>query len=144
MSPTKETTKTVLLVDDDPDALEQMKAALASEPYELLTAESSEAAEELLLSREPDLAVLDLVMEQPDAGFVLCYRLKKLYPSTPVIILNAVAATAGLDFTPHTAEERAWVKAELVLAKPVIAERLRYEARRFTVEKGRAAEEPAA
>jgi CheY-like chemotaxis protein len=138
------TKKTLLLVDDDVDVLEQVSAALGCDGYELLTAETSVAAEEILLSRQPDLAVLDLMLEEADAGFVLCHRLKKLYPGTPVIILSAVAASAGLDFTPQSAEERSWVKAELVMAKPFIPERLRHEVRRLLAATAKAAAIPAA
>jgi CheY-like chemotaxis protein len=103
---------------------------LEGEGYEILGAETSDAAEDLLLARKPDLAVIDLVIEYPDSGLVLCHRLKQLYPGTPVIILNGVAA-AGLDLAPHSAEEQAWIEAELVLAKPVLADSLRFEARRL-------------
>jgi CheY-like chemotaxis protein len=115
---------TVLVVGADRDA------APAGEGYDVLLVENSEAAEEILLARKPDIALIDLVIEAADAGLVLCHRLKTLYPKTPVIILNDLAA-AGWDFTPHSTEQRAWIKADVVLAKPVLGDRLLFEMRRL-------------
>ena len=122
---------TILVADDDADILDQIRLALASEGYELVEAATQQEAEELLLGLRPDLAILDLMMDEMDSGFVLCHQIKKLYPGTPVILLSAVTATTGLDFRPTTAEERAWVKADLVLHKPVVPERLRADVRRM-------------
>jgi CheY-like chemotaxis protein len=121
---------TILVADDDADILDQIRLALASEGYQLVEAQTQEEAEEILLSTRPDLAILDLMMDEMDSGFVLCHQIKKLYPGTPVILLSAVTATTGLDFQPSTAEERAWVKADLVLHKPVVPDRLRADVRR--------------
>jgi CheY-like chemotaxis protein len=122
---------TILVADDDADILDQIRLALASEGYELVEAGTQQEADEILLGLRPDLAILDLMMDQMDSGFVLCHQIKKLYPGTPVILLSAVTATTGLDFRPTTAEERAWVKADLVLHKPVVPERLRADVRRM-------------
>jgi CheY-like chemotaxis protein len=122
---------TILVADDDADILDQIRLALASEGYRLVEAETQQGAEEILLGLRPDLAILDLMMDEMDSGFVLCHQIKKLYPGTPVILLSAVTATTGLDFQPVTAEERAWVGADLVLHKPVVAERLRADVRRM-------------
>ncbi len=122
---------TILVADDDPDLLDQISLALAPEGYRLLRAESQEEAEEVLLRSRPELAILDLMMEEMDSGFVLCHRIKQIYPGTPVILLSAVTATTGLDFRPSSAEERAWVKADLVLHKPVVPDRLRADVRRL-------------
>jgi CheY-like chemotaxis protein len=121
---------TILVADDDADILDQIRLALASEGYQLVEAQTQEEAEEILLATRPDLAILDLMMDEMDSGFVLCHQIKKLYPGTPVILLSAVTATTGLDFQPSTAEERAWVKADLVLHKPVVPDRLRADVRR--------------
>jgi CheY-like chemotaxis protein len=127
----------ILVADDDPDILDQICLALASEGYSLLRAENQDEAEELLLGTRPDLAILDLMMDEMDSGFVLSHRIKQLYPGTPVILISAVAATTGLDFRPQSAEERAWVKADLVLHKPVVPERLRADVRRVLEQSAR-------
>jgi CheY-like chemotaxis protein len=79
----------------------------------------------------PDLAVLDLMMDEKDAGFVLCNQLKRLYPDLPIIIVSNVTPITGLDFRPRNAEEHSWVRADAMLNKPIVAERLRSEIRRL-------------
>lgn len=123
--------KTVLVVDDDEDLVEQISLWLSAAGYEISTAGSRAEAEETILAQKPDVAVVDLMMEEQDSGFVLCYELKKLYPDLPVIILTAVKASTGLSFAPESDEEQAWVKADCVLDKPVRSERLRAEVERL-------------
>lgn len=123
--------KKILVVDDDPDILEQVAHILRSDGYEVVTAPGQAEAEALLADMRPDLALLDLMMEHMDSGFVLCHLVKRLYPGTPVILLTAVTADTGLEFEASSASARAWVKAETFLDKPVRAEQLRAEVKRL-------------
>jgi CheY-like chemotaxis protein len=70
-------------------------------------------------------------MENMDSGFVLCHHVKRLFPETPVILLTAVKATTGLDFSPQSDEAASWVKADVLMDKPVRPEQLRQEVRRL-------------
>lgn len=123
--------KKILVVDDDVDILDQVSMLLKAEGYEVISAGGETEAEEALLAAKPDLAVLDLMMEQMDSGFVLAHRIKKMYPSVPVIILTAVHAATGLDFKAQNPDERAWIKAEVLLDKPVRGEQLKSEIKRL-------------
>jgi len=120
----------VLVVDDDPDLVEQMSIVLRGAGYEVYTGGSQQEAEEQLLSVRPDVAILDLMMDQMDSGFVLCHQIKKLYPQTPVILLTAVTAATGLSFASFTPEAMAWTKADRVLDKPIRPEQILAEVRR--------------
>jgi CheY-like chemotaxis protein len=126
--------KKVFLVDDDPDILEQLSAVLAKQGYQVTTAVGREDAEERLLTIKPDVAILDVMMEQPDSGFILAHHLKKLYPGTPVILLTSVTGVTGLSFQGKSAEVKSWVGAEVVLDKPVRPEQIRAEVRRLLKE----------
>jgi len=126
--------KTILVVDDDVDILEQYALLLKSEGYRVVQAGSLAEAEETILTVRPDLAILDLMMDEKDAGFVLCNQLKRLYADLPVIIVSNVTPTTGLDFRPRNAEEGSWVRADVMLNKPIIAERLRAEISRLLAE----------
>ncbi|HOQ87004.1 MAG TPA: response regulator [Phycisphaerae bacterium] len=119
--------KTVLLVDDDPDFLMQQKVLLEQAGYNVLPAQGEAAAEEVLREHRPDLAVLDVMMEKMDGGFVLSHRIKKNDPSIPVILITSVSSETGIDFDTATAEERSWVKADALLSKPVRFEQLTRE-----------------
>ncbi len=123
--------KTILIVDDDPDILEQYDLLLKAEGYKVVQAGGMAEAEETILTVRPDLAILDLMMAEKDAGFVLCNHLKRLYAELPVIIVSNVTPATGLDFRPRSSEEQSWVRADLMLNKPIVAERLRTEVRRL-------------
>lgn len=123
--------KTVLIVDDDPDVIEQLTLTLETEGYEVVVAENEHQAEEALLTARPDLAIFDLMMEHMDSGFVLSHHLKKLYPETPVILLTAVTATTRMSFDAQAPDARSWIKVDKVLDKPVRPEQLRAEVRRL-------------
>jgi len=123
--------KNILVVDDDIDMLEQVALILKTEGYRVIKAQGQKEGEEALLTAIPDLAVLDLMMENMDSGFVLCHHVKRLFPETPVILLTAVKAATGLDFHPQTNEAASWVKADVVMDKPVRPEQLRQEVRRL-------------
>jgi CheY-like chemotaxis protein len=125
------TAKKILVVDDDIDLLEQVALMMGGEGYEVVRAQGQGEADEALLTTIPDLAIIDLMMEHTDSGFVLCHTIKKLYPETPVIILTAVKAATGLDFTARTGEAASWVKADMLLDKPVRPEQLKSEVRRL-------------
>ena len=126
-----ETPKKILVVDDDIDMLEQVAIILRAEGYQVIQAQGQKEGEEALLTTIPDLAVLDLMMENMDSGFVLCHHVKRLFPETPVILLTAVKSATGLDFNPQSDEAASWVKADVVLDKPVRPEQLRQEVRRL-------------
>jgi len=123
--------KRILVVDDEPDITDQLGLLLRKEGYEVATANSQADAEEALLEGKPDLVIADLMMEEQDSGFVLCYELKKLYPDLPVIILTSVTGTTGLSFVPESPEEESWVRADCLLDKPVRPERLKAEVQRL-------------
>jgi CheY-like chemotaxis protein len=123
--------KKILVVDDDIDMLEQVAIILRAEGYQVIQAQGQKEGEEALLTTIPDLAVLDLMMENMDSGFVLCHHIKRLFPETPVILLTAVKAATGLDFHPQSSEAASWVKADVLLDKPVRPEQLRQEVRRL-------------
>lgn len=124
----------MLIVDDDPDQIEQLSLLLGSEGYRVTAAYGREEAEQVLMTFCPDLAIVDLIMEEHDAGFVLCHEIKRLYPGTPVMLLTSVKAATGMSFATTTSEQQAWVGADRVLDKPVRPEQLRAEIRRLLSE----------
>lgn len=123
--------KKILAVDDDFDLLEQMTAVLTAAGYEVTAAEGRAAAEDAILRIKPDLAILDLMMEEKDSGFVLSHQLKKLYPGMPVILLTAVAGATGLSFATQNEDARSWIKVDKIMDKPVRPEQLKAEVRRL-------------
>jgi CheY-like chemotaxis protein len=119
--------RTVLLVDDDGDFLFQQKVQLEAAGFHVLTAAGQRQAEEILSRQRPDLAVVDLMMDNPDTGFTLCYRIRKKDPSIPVIMVTSVNSDTGLEFGMGSEEERSWIRADALLSKPIRFEQLKGE-----------------
>ncbi len=114
----------VLLVDDDPDFLYQTRFALEQAGFLVDTCESRSEAEEYLQESRPDMAVIDLMMEEDDSGFILAYRIRQQYPGLPVIILTAVTQETGRRFSQHSHAPDEWIKADLIIAKGLHPEQL--------------------
>ena len=125
----------ILLVDDDMDYLFQTKLKLEQMGFKTITADSQREAELILEKTKPDLAILDLMMENEDSGFILSYKIKKKYPEVPVIILTAVAAETGITFDILDENNRKWIKADLFLDKGIRSEVLKGEIERLLAEK---------
>ena len=117
----------ILIVDDDPDFLEQVKIMLSSEQFEFVFAHSQKEAEELLTNIKPDLAILDVIMEQDDSGFVLAYKIKKKYPEVPVIILTSLGKETRFEFEPDDNIEKKWIKADKYLEKGIRPDQIQRE-----------------
>jgi CheY-like chemotaxis protein len=123
--------KTVLLVDDDPDFLYQQKIQLEAAGFSVISAENEKQAEKIIAATRPDLAVVDLTMENVDGGFTLCYHIKKLDPSIPVILVTSVNNETGLHFDAADPEQQSWIKADAFLSKPIRFEQLKKEVDRL-------------
>ena len=121
----------VLLVDDDADFLLQQKLQFEAAGYRVTTADNAGAGLSAADAERPDAAVVDLMMETNDSGFQLCYQLKKRLPDLPIVMVTGVAGETGLEFDAATEEERAWLKADVVLAKPIRFEQLRAELKKL-------------
>ena len=123
--------KTILVIDDDIDFLSQQQVRLEAAGYRVITAEGQNEAVKVLCETRPDLAVVDLMMEDQDGGFTLCHHIKKIDESIPVILVSAVTGETGFEFDTATDEERSWIKADAFLDKPVRFEQLLREIHRL-------------
>lgn len=123
--------KKILLVDDDEDFIIQQKMGFKKIGYTVLEAYAREDAIDILEKEKPDCAVIDLMMEKADDGFILAHAMKKKYPDMPVILVTAVTQETGLTFGIVEESEKKWVKADVVLAKPVRFEQLNQEVERL-------------
>ncbi len=110
--------KKVFLIDDDTDFLEMHSAVLENRGYEVFTAQSSKEAIERLEEVQPDIVVLDVMMEQFDSGFKASEKIKKIHKDLPVMLLTSIGAQTGLEFSSN--EEVLKVSgADVLLDKPV-------------------------
>jgi DNA-binding response OmpR family regulator len=119
--------KKILVVDDDPDYLFQLSIALQDMGFEVTSSTTQKEAENIIEKFKPDLAILDLMMENQDTGFILCHIIKNKYPEVPIIIASAVTAETGLLFDVDSEENKQWIKAEMFLDKGIRMDQLHKE-----------------
>jgi two-component system, OmpR family, response regulator len=123
----KKSNFTILVADDDPDYLYQTISNLERSGYKTVAVESQSEAELYISKFRPDLAIFDLMMENDDSGFILCYKIKKKYPDVPVILATAVSHETGLSFSLDSEHEKSWIRADRYLEKGIRAEQLDQE-----------------
>jgi CheY-like chemotaxis protein len=90
---------TVLIADDDADFLEMHSTVLRHRGYDVVTASSAEECLAKLDEAEPDIVVLDVMMEHIDSGFQTCRTIKEKRHDLPVILLTAIGAQTGMAFS---------------------------------------------
>jgi DNA-binding response OmpR family regulator len=90
-------TPLVLVADDDPDILTLVGFRLERAGYEVLPARDGEEALALALERQPDLAILDVMMPKLD-GYEVTQRLRDNQATSgmPVILLTARVQEADI------------------------------------------------
>lgn len=84
---------TVLIVDDEAIAVENLGHILSREGYVATAAASGEAALEILGTREFDLVLTDLRMKGLD-GLAVLGESKRLWPDTEVVVMTGHATVA--------------------------------------------------
>jgi DNA-binding response OmpR family regulator len=84
--------KKVLVVDDDPNTVKFLSAALEDNGYEPIGAQNGKEGLEKIMSEKPDLVILDVMMPKK-TGFVLFKQLRRddNFKDLPVIMLTGVA-----------------------------------------------------
>jgi DNA-binding response OmpR family regulator len=83
----------ILVVDDEPDALELIGFNLKGAGYDVMTAEDGNSALRKARTRKPDLILLDLMIPEVD-GLEVCKILRR-DPDTSAIPIIMVTAKAG-------------------------------------------------
>ena len=111
--------KRILIVDDDQDIIEAIRIILERGGYTVDAARDSGEALVYLTETQPDLVLLDVMMQSPDEGFQLSYRLKNdpKFASIPILLVTSVGQKTGFKFSPETDEE--YLPVQGFLEKPV-------------------------
>lgn len=88
----------ILIIDDDPDALETMTAVLETHDYQVLTALSGLEGISKASKEKPDLIIMDVLMPEVD-GFITCKMIKenKEIKNIPVILLTGTGMVGDME-----------------------------------------------
>ncbi len=89
--------KKILIVDDDPDITSAYTALFESRGYSVITSADSGSGLKRAEKDSPDIILLDIMMEQPDSGFMFLHEMKEKKLEIPVIMSSSIAkATASI------------------------------------------------
>ena len=121
----------ILLVDLDPDFRSSIRQSLGQLGFTVTDVENAAEATEQSKRKKFDLAIVDLMLENADGGLTLCYHFKKDFPKMPIVLLSKAQSEMNIDFSMESASERAWIKADALLNKPLRFEQLMYEIQRL-------------
>jgi len=91
--------KTVLIVDDEPDVVEYLSAILDSCNYKAVTASNADDGFAAAMKNKPDLICLDIMMPEK-SGLSLYVRLQKHdeLKDIPVLIISGMEKEQEFDF----------------------------------------------
>jgi len=82
--------KLIAIVEDEPAIRDNYAAAFTREGYTVRTYGNRSAAMTAFAARLPDLAIIDISLEdEPEGGFELCRQLRALSAELPIIFLTA-------------------------------------------------------
>ena len=82
----------ILVVDDVPVNVRLLEAVLASQDYDVVSANDGESALEAVAKEKPDLVLLDVMMPAPD-GYEVCRRIRENEQTAMLPIVMVTAST---------------------------------------------------
>ena len=86
----------ILIVDDDPDILDNIITVLETQPYRLATARDGKKCMAMIKEEIPDLLILDLLMPRMDGwGVIREMRSEPQYMEVPIMVLTTVIEDAS-------------------------------------------------
>lgn len=100
--------KTILVVDDNPDAREMVSVVLTSSGFLVRTAGDGQEALESIADWQPDLIITDIQMPNVD-GIEMIKRIRNHFKSqtVPIVVMSAITSGAAQEALDAGANESA-------------------------------------
>jgi CheY-like chemotaxis protein len=117
--------KTILIIDDDTDMVDAMKIVLESGGYKVLSAPNSVVGLKLLTESNPDLLILDVMMETDTEGFEVAWQIRSEDPASayaafrkmPILMITNVGNEKHMKFDPK--KDSDFLPVDDFITKPV-------------------------
>lgn len=109
----------ILVIDDEPDLRDVMRAVLEDAGYEVVEAANGRDGGARFAEAPTDLVITDIMMPEQD-GIQTMIELRRLSPSTKIIAISGGGGARNLDFLQFAKQ----VGAVEVLAKPFTNDQL--------------------
>jgi CheY-like chemotaxis protein len=119
---------TILVIDDDADLAAALTVLLEGKGHQVHTADSGEIGLRRVKETNPDLIILDVMMDRYTEGFRVAQRLRDTaedseyaaYRGVPILVMTAVHRTTSFRFGPNETS----LPVDAFLEKPVSADQL--------------------
>ena len=86
----------ILCIDDDPDIRDSLKMILEANGYVHVGASTAEEGVRVYKETRPDLVIVDLMMEEVDAGTNFVKELQLLNCTAPIYMLSSVGDSLNM------------------------------------------------
>ncbi|HSK09524.1 MAG TPA: response regulator [Vicinamibacterales bacterium] len=110
----------ILIVDDDPDITFTTSLFLQQAKHEVLSASNRDDGMKAIEQHNPDLIILDVMMEQPDDGIAMAQELRRQGVMIPILMLTSVARVTGFAYD----RDQELVPVDAFFEKPIQPEAL--------------------
>ena len=115
--------KRILIIDDDPDMVEAIRLVLEANGYQVSHAASGDLGLSVVKSLDPDLIILDVMMETATEGFQVSLALRSpdsgseyaAYRDIPIVMLTSIHSTTPLRFEP----DQDYLPVDVFMEKPI-------------------------
>lgn len=119
----------ILVIDDDPDVVLAIRMPLESAGYEVFEAHTQQEGLDAVNHLEPQLIILDVMMDTHTAGFQLAQTLHgpdatAAHRAIPILMVTAVHTTTPIRFSP----DQDYLPVEGFVEKPINPKKLLEEA----------------
>lgn len=88
----------ILIVDDDPDITFATGLFLKRAQHEVMTASNRDDGMKAIEEGNPDLIILDVMMEQADDGIAMAQELRRQGCEIPILMLTSVGKVTGFTY----------------------------------------------
>jgi DNA-binding response OmpR family regulator len=105
----------ILIVDDDPDITFATELFLKKAQHEVATASNRADGMKAIEDGNPDLIILDVMMEQADDGIAMAQELRRKGCKTPILMLTSVGKVTGFTYD----EDQELVPVNAFFEKPI-------------------------
>jgi DNA-binding response OmpR family regulator len=86
----------ILIVDDDPDMVQAGRIVLQKEGYSVESASNYSEGLARLAAFDPDLLILDVMMEEPDDGLRFARQARRQGNMLPILMVTSVNRAMGV------------------------------------------------
>lgn len=66
--------------------------------HKVITATNPDDGYDLVITKHPDLIILDVMMNEPDDGFVLAQKIRSEKIDIPILMYTSISKAIGLDY----------------------------------------------